>query len=263
MRTALRLLICLPFVLSFACSDDTSPALDGGGGQDMTIHDTGTGVDLAKPDGKAAPDMATPDKAMPDQMQPDKAMPDQMQPDQMQPDQMLPDQMQPDLMLPDAPPASACLTGGTKITPSGGGSCTTPYLVDLSSTKVGDVVYVEVPGTVGADEKQFSYPSYSGCNPTSTARDIIFALTLPTTGASGVWVSADAVTGADPIATMLEDKSCGQPANACSDKNGKDKEECLLAKKGGTGYFGNKPYAVVSEVVNSNKPLTVRFKMVP
>jgi hypothetical protein len=259
MRTALRLLICFPFVLSFACSDDTAPALDGGGGgQDIALHDNGAGVDLAKPDGKVTPDATMADKAMPDMMQPDKAMPDMMQPDKA-----MPDMMQPDKMQPDAPPASACVTGGKQILPTGSGTCASPLTVDLSNTKVGDVVYVKVPGTTGADEKQFSYPSYSGCNPTSTARDVIFALTLPTTGASGVWVSVDAVTGADPIATMLEDTSCGQPANACSNKNGKDKEECLLAKKGGTGYFGNKPYAVVSEVVNSKKPFTVRFKMVP
>lgn len=261
MRTALCSLVCLSFLVPLACSDDIAPALDGGGGglDINTAGDNGIGVDLPLADTKATPDKAVADiKATPDQATLDHAVADKAVPDQMQLDQMQPDQMQP-----DAPPASSCPSAGTKITPTGAGSCASPYLVDLSSAKVGDVVYMQVAGTVGSNEKQFSYPSYSGCNPSSTARDVIFALTLPTTGVSGVWVHADAVPGADPIATMLEDTSCGQPANACSNVNGKDKEECLLAKKGGTGYFGNKPYAVVSEVIHSNKPLTVRFKMVP
>ena len=255
MRAALRSLICLPLLVSLACSDDIAPALDGGGGgKDFTAGDKGTGTDLNKVDTNSTPDQLVADTVS----APDKAAPDQAVADQMQPDKMQADQLQP-----DAPPASSCPSAGSKIAPTGAGTCTSPFLVDLSSTKVGDVVFVEVAGTVGADEKQFSYPSYSGCKPTSTARDVIFALTLPASGVSGVWVHADAVAGADPIATMLEDQSCGQPANACSDVNGKDKEECLLAKKGGTGYFGNKPYAVVSEVLHSGKALTVRFKMVP
>ena len=202
-------------------------------------------------------ELACSDDTVPGQAVVDQGLADQVIADRSTMDIVIPDGMSPDA------PLSACLGGGTKIVPTGAGSCASPYKVDLSSRQVGDVVYVEVAGTAGADEKQFTYPGYSGCKPSSTARDIILGLILPTAGASGVWVSVDASSGADPIATMLEDTSCGQPANACSDKNGIGKEECMLAKKGGTGYFGNKPYAVVSEVVHSKKPLTVRFKMIP
>ncbi len=216
------LFLSIIILCSFACSDDTVPGSDGGGTKDLKISVEAGG-------------------------------------DMMQPDMPTADLAQPDLSQPDAS-SSSCPSGGKKLTPSGSGTCADPYKVDLSGTKVGDVVYVEVAGTVGADEKQFT--KSSNCNPKTTARDIVFALVLPSSGNSGVWVSADASPGADPIATMLEDTSCGQPANACSDVNGKDKEECLLAKKGGSGYGSNKPYAVVSEVVHSGKALTVRFKMV-
>lgn len=220
------ILLSLVFSLSFACSDDCDLVPDSGGGRDMAPP-ADTGID----------------RSTSDQREPDQALPDQM--------------------LPDIPPASACPSGGKSVALSGKGTCTSPYLVDLTGAKVGDVIYLSVPGTAGADEKQFYYTTTSGCTgPKSTARDIIFALTLPSSGVSGVWVSADAAAGADPIATMLEDQSCGQPANACANNNGAGKEECLLAKKGGTGYFGNKPYAVVSEVTHSGRALTVRFKMV-
>jgi len=231
-------MLLLPFVLLMACGDDPDNP-DNNTKKDAAV------ADAAQPDSGAAKDNGQVDMA------PSMDMP--------KPDLKI----TPDKAKPDMPPASGCPSGGKKLSPSGSGTCKAPYKVDLSGTKVGDVVYVEVPGTVGADEKQFYYPSYSGCNPKSTARDVIFALTLPSTGVSGVWVHADAVAGVDPIATMLEDQSCGQPANACANKNGVGKEECLLAKKGGTGYFGSKPYAVVSEVVTSKKPLTVRFRMVP
>ena len=221
--------------------------------EDPPIHHdkADSGVDSGKADAKTKTDAATPDmpKATPDMP---KATPD------------LPPAT-PDLPPPppDMPPPSNCAAGGTQQTPTGSGTCAAPYKVDLSGEKTGDVVFVKVAGSVGANEKQFYYPSYSGCNPTSTARDVIFALILPASGVSGVKVTVDPSAGADPISTMLEDQSCGQPANACADANGVNKGECLLAKKGGTGYFGNKPYAVVSEQVHSGKPLVVRFSMVP
>ncbi len=252
------MLLIFLFTSLAACSDDAMPALDSGAPPDQAV--TGeAGTDLAPPD------QAQSDQAASDQATADQATADQAPPDQAAPDQGSPDLAKPDLAKPDMPPASSCISGGKKVTPTGAGTCASPYKVDLSSTKIGDVVYIEVPGTAGADEKKFGFPSYAGCTPapTNTARDIVFALTLPSSGHGHVWVHADAAAGADPIAIMLEDQSCGQPANACSNKNGKGQEECLKAKKGGTGYFGNKPYAVVSELAHSNKPLTVRFKMVP
>ena len=231
------------FILALAmilvgCDEDTTDHT-----ADMKAADS-LPADAGAPDGELTPDGPVKDQAPPP---PDQAPPP-------------PDMPPPP---PDMPPPNDCAAGGSKITPAGKGTCADPYKVDLSGYKTGDVVHVEVAGSVGADEKQFSYPSYSSCNPPSTARDVVFALVLPATGVSGVKVTADAAGGADPIATMLEDQSCGQPANACADKNGVGQGECLLARKGGTGYFGNKPYAVVSEKVHSGKALVVRFSMVP
>ena len=73
----------------------------------------------------------------------------------------------------------------------------------------------------------------------------------------------DAAAGADPIVHVLEDPSCFQPANACANAGAAGQGECLLARKGGYGYFGNTTFAVVSEVTHSGKPLTVRFSPVP
>lgn len=231
-------------------------------GLDQTLAD-GPAADRTVPD-QMIPDQLVPDQMLSDQLVPDQMLPDQLVPDQMLPDQKIPDQLVPDQMLPDAW-APGCLSGGAVLSPSGSGSCADPYLLDLSALSTGQVVAVQVAGTVGKDESQFSYPSYGGCTPapTTTARDVVFALTLPQSGISGVLMSVDGAAGADPIAQVLEDRSCGQPANACANNGPMGQCEFLLAPKGGTGFFGYRPYAVASEVVSSGKALTVRFSLVP
>ena len=73
-------------------------------------------------------------------------------------------------------------------------------------------------------------------------------------------VSVDPIEGADARLAVAEDPSCFQPMNACADEGGANQCEGLVAPRGGDGFFGTSTYVVVSEVVASGQPLTVRFQ---
>jgi hypothetical protein len=164
----------------------------------------------------------------------------------------------------DADTDVACFEGGTDLgTLTGGGSCNAPLRVDLSAVGIGDVVYATIDPGLGGDEADFgSGIRACGVMGAGTARDVIFALTLPSSGILGFEVGVDAGASADPRILVFEDTSCQQPVNACADETGPAEAECLFAN-GGTGvYFGTAPYVAVSEAAASGEALVVRFRTV-
>lgn len=97
--------------------------------------------------------------------------------------------------------------------------------------------------------------------PKGTARDVVYHVKLPS-DTKGLEVSVDAATGGNPFVAVLEDPSCGQPANACSDLNGPNACEVLFAPRSGYGFFGTSTFVVVSEVSTTGVSLTTRFRSV-
>lgn len=148
-----------------------------------------------------------------------------------------------------------CLSGGNPINPVGAGTCQMPYVIDLSQAALGTVVSYAASG--GADLQNFNGPCKAQF--TGTGRDLVFRVDVPMS-AKSLTVGVDAVGMANPRIGVFEDTSCGQPINACSDVGGAGMCEVVTAQKNGAGFFGMAPYVVVSEIMSSNQPLTVRFR---
>lgn len=95
--------------------------------------------------------------------------------------------------------------------------------------------------------------------PIGTARDIVIEVAMPA-DVTALLVSVDPSAGADAQIAVAEDPSCFQPMNACANEGGTGQCEGLVAPRGGDGFFGTSTYVVVSELVSSGQPLTVRFQ---
>ena len=153
--------------------------------------------------------------------------------------------------------AAQCLTGGTSINPPGAGSCASRYVINLASEPSGTVV-THAAGAAGADEADFNAPGYCAAPPVGTARDIVYHVRGPA-GTQAIEICVETAAGGDPRIAVLEDPSCGQPANLCVDDQPSGVSEFLRADRG-TVFYSDDTYVVISEMVHSGADFTVSFQ---
>ena len=154
-----------------------------------------------------------------------------------------------------------CFLGGNPVTPTGNGTCASPYIIDMQGLAMGSVVYHDA-GTAGADET--TQIGYGGCQLTTlfdnTQRDLVYQVLVPSL-TNLLDVSVDAQAGADPRVGLFEDVSCGQPVNDCADDGGVGQCDALRGDSMQGEWFGTGPYVIVSELQDSGQPLTIRFRI--
>ena len=143
------------------------------------------------------------------------------------------------------------------ISAPGAGTCATRYVINLSSIPFGTVVTHEA-GAAGADEADFNAPGYCNAPPVGTARDIVYHVRGPV-GTQAIEICVETSAGGNPRIAVLEDPSCGQPANLCADDQPAGVSEFLHADRG-TVFYSDDTYVVVSEMVNSGADFTVSFQ---
>ncbi|MEM6295332.1 MAG: hypothetical protein AAGA54_28930 [Myxococcota bacterium] len=151
----------------------------------------------------------------------------------------------------------ACFEGGADTTPTGAGTCASPYVIDLSAGPHGTILAHTLSG--GGDEMDMGGGGDCDAEPVGTARDVVYQVLMPA-DVTALLLSVDPVEGANPRLAVAEDPSCFQPMNACADEGTASQCEGLVAERGGFGFVGNSTYVVVSEVANSGADLTVRFQ---
>lgn len=155
-------------------------------------------------------------------------------------------------------PPAECFEGGSAAKGvSGSGTCAAPFVIDLSAEAHGTIVSYALDG--GADEMDMGGGGNCFAEPVGTARDVVVEVMMPA-DVTALLVSVDPIGGADARIAVAEDPSCFQPMNACADEGGTGQCEGLVAPRGGDGFFGTSTYVVVSEIVASGQPLTVRFQ---
>jgi len=159
--------------------------------------------------------------------------------------------------------APGCFMGGTDANAAAAdGKCGDPIIIDMTGMQAGDVVFHTVNSNQHGDETATWI--YGGCSDmdfTGAANDYVFQV-LVDQAVERLDVSVDGTGGtADPMVAIIEDVGCGQGLNACSNANAAGQCEWV----GGTNldgvWFGTGPYVLVSEVVDSNEDVTVRFRI--
>lgn len=158
---------------------------------------------------------------------------------------------------PDGGDGGACLSGGSTASVTGSGTCSAPYVVDLSAAALGTVVSYVATG--GANESIPLKGASCSVDFTATARDVVFHVKMPS-GVASLDVAAVPSAGGNTRVAVAEDPSCGQPLNACADNGGTGACDFVNAPKGGFGFFGTETYVVVSEVTSSGQPITVYLR---
>ena len=109
--------------------------------------------------------------------------------------------------------------------------------------------------TAAAD---FNAPGYCAAPPVGTARDIVYHVRGPS-GTQAIEICVETAAGGDPRIAVLEDPSCGQPANRCVDDQPAGVSEFLHADRGPV-FYSDDTYVVISEMVHSGADFTVSFQ---
>jgi hypothetical protein len=158
--------------------------------------------------------------------------------------------------------APGCFMGGTDAQAAAAdGKCGDPIIIDMTGMSAGDIVFHTVNSNQHGDDMYVW--GYGGCSDMSfdtAANDYVFQV-LVDVGVTRLDVSVDGLGAADPQVAIIEDASCGQPVNACSNDNGAGACEWVGGTQMDGVWFGTGPYVLVSEQTDSGEDLTIRFRI--
>lgn len=142
------------------------------------------------------------------------------------------------------------------------GKCGDPIIIDITGVAVGCVVYQTVTSAQHGDSTfRWGYGDCVNMTFSNTANDYVFQVNVDV-GVTRLDVSVDGTGGsADLIVAIIEDASCGQLLNACSDVNGVGDCEWVGGTQADVVWLGTGLYVLVSEEASSGEDVTVRFRI--